>query len=382
MRLPQGERRLFVGTASLLQSWHVWDGALKAPLEPLLYGSGDEAHLQFRYAGGRLRFAQETYVPPALAAAAAPGRGPRARVRGAPPAHCPRPGHSGAEGTVGPHPDLGGGGGQTSREGEKDIWWTAGTASGGTGHLGLTHTETRRGRAMDGLWTEVCGQQKQSNDPCNNQHNPQYANYWAPWHANGTARHIQHSPRHTNDWDPRTRKRQQQEHRPLRPTERSDPTQHAKGRTGDCPGPRKDTTTRRNVTHGGGGGMHWKGGGRHRPPPLASHGGYGDGDGWSPCTAYPASTTACLTVLRSPLGTREASGDHHCRSRRTGETVVWCSALPQQLLPGGEAPLVTAGVDAPPPGGGGGGRLSRRNEEGRGRGVGKGAQTSEASPLT
>ena len=33
---------------------------------------------------------------------------------------------------------------------------------------------------MDGLWTEMCGRQKQSNDPGNNQHNPQYANYWAP----------------------------------------------------------------------------------------------------------------------------------------------------------------------------------------------------------
>ena len=43
--------------------------------------------------------------------------------------------------------------GQTSREGEKDIWWTAGTARGGTGHLGLTHTEPQRGR----LWT-ACGQ--------------------------------------------------------------------------------------------------------------------------------------------------------------------------------------------------------------------------------
>ena len=43
--------------------------------------------------------------------------------------------------------------GQTNREGEKDIWWTAGTARGGTGHLGLTHTETQRGR----LWT-ACGQ--------------------------------------------------------------------------------------------------------------------------------------------------------------------------------------------------------------------------------
>ena len=41
--------------------------------------------------------------------------------------------------------------GQTSREGEKDIWWTARTARGGTGHLG--RTETQRGR----LWT-ACGQ--------------------------------------------------------------------------------------------------------------------------------------------------------------------------------------------------------------------------------
>ena len=103
---------------------------------------------------------------------------------------------------------------------------------------------------MDGLWTEVCGQQKQSNDPGNNQHNPQYANYWAPLTRK---RHIPpHSaqPQHTNHWAPRTRKRHQQEHRPQRPTERSDPTQHAKGRTGDCPGPRKGTTTRRNVTRG------------------------------------------------------------------------------------------------------------------------------------
>ena len=56
------------------------------------------------------------------------------------------------------------------------------------------------------------------------------------------------------DWAPRTRKRHQQEHRPQRLTERSDPTQHAKGRTGDRPGPRKGATTGRNVTQGGGGG--------------------------------------------------------------------------------------------------------------------------------
>ena len=47
-----------------------------------------------------------------------------------------------------------------------------------------------------------------------------------------------------------TRKRHQQDHRPQRPTESSNPTQHAKGTTGECPGPRKETTTRRNVTQG------------------------------------------------------------------------------------------------------------------------------------
>ena len=56
---------------------------------------------------------------------------------------------------------------------------------------------------------------------------------------------------HTNYWAPRTRKRHQQEHRPQRPTEGSNPTQHAKGRTGDRPGPRKGATTKRNVTQGG-----------------------------------------------------------------------------------------------------------------------------------
>ena len=111
------------------------------------------------------------------------------------------------------------------------------------------HRNTAR-QAMDGLWTEVCGQQKQSNDP-RNQHNPQHANYWAPLTRK---RHIPPhpaQPRHTNDGAPRTQKRHQQEHRPQRPTARSDSTQHAKGRAGDCPGPRKETMTQRNVTRGG-----------------------------------------------------------------------------------------------------------------------------------
>ena len=70
----------------------------------------------------------------------------------------------------------------------------------------------------------------------------------------GGKRHIPPhpaQPQHTNDGAPRTRKRHPQEHRPQRPTERSDPTQHAKGRTSDCPGPCKGATTRRNVTRGG-----------------------------------------------------------------------------------------------------------------------------------
>ena len=79
---------------------------------------------------------------------------------------------------------------------------------------------------------------------------PQYANYWPP--LTRKRRILPHSaqPRHTNHWAPRTRKQHQQEHRPQRLTESNDPTQHAKGRTGDCPGPHKETTTRRNVTQG------------------------------------------------------------------------------------------------------------------------------------
>ena len=49
-------------------------------------------------------------------------------------------------------------------------------------------------------------------------------------------------PRYTNDWALQTRKRHQLEHRPQQPTNHSDPTQHAKGRTGHGPGPCKETT--------------------------------------------------------------------------------------------------------------------------------------------
>ena len=110
------------------------------------------------------------------------------------------------------------------------------------------HSEAGYGQPVDrGAWTA-----KKVKRPQQQPAHPQYANNWAPltrkWHT------MPHSaqPQHTKYWAPRTRKRHQQEHRPQRPTESSDPTQHAKGRTGDCPGPRKGTTTRRNVTRGGG----------------------------------------------------------------------------------------------------------------------------------
>ena len=107
-------------------------------------------------------------------------------------------------------------------------------------------SEAGCGRPEDGgVWTA-----KTVKRPPQQPAQPQYANYWAPLTRK---RHIlphPAQPQHTNHWDPRTRKRHQQEHRPQRPTESSDPTQHAKGRTGDCPGSRKETTSRRNVTRG------------------------------------------------------------------------------------------------------------------------------------
>ena len=109
------------------------------------------------------------------------------------------------------------------------------------------HREAGYGRPVDrGEWTA-----KTVKRPPQQSAHPQYANYWAPLTRK---RHIPPhptQPQHTNHWAPRTRKRHRQEHRLQRPTERNDPTQHAKGRTGDCPGPRKGATTRRNVTRGG-----------------------------------------------------------------------------------------------------------------------------------
>ena len=108
------------------------------------------------------------------------------------------------------------------------------------------HSKAGYGRPVDrGVWTAITVKR-----PRQQPAHPQYANYWAPL---ARKRHtMPHSaqPQHTNYWALRTRKQHQQEHRPQQPTERSNPTQHAKGRTGDCPGPRKGATTTWNVTQG------------------------------------------------------------------------------------------------------------------------------------
>ena len=85
------------------------------------------------------------------------------------------------------------------------------------------------------------GQQRPRHDPHNNHHNPRCANHWAPL----------------------TQQRHHEEHRPPRPSEHVDPTQHVERRTDDCPCPRplKETAPRRNVTPGGGGEVD-------PPPPL------------------------------------------------------------------------------------------------------------------
>ena len=108
------------------------------------------------------------------------------------------------------------------------------------------HSEAGYGRPVDrGAWTT-----KTVKRPRQHLAHPQYTNYWAPLTRKRHTMPHSAQPQHTKYWAPRTRKRHQQEHQTQQPTESSNPTQHAKGRTGDCPGPRKGATTRRNVTQG------------------------------------------------------------------------------------------------------------------------------------
>ena len=134
-------------------------------------------------------------------------------------------------------------GGWPGQRVEEQVTWASRTQK---------HSEAGYGRPVDrGVWTA-----KTVKRPPQQPAHPQYTNYWAPLTRKRHTPPHSAQPQRTNYWAPRTRKRHQQEHRPQRPTESSDPTQHAKGRTGDRPGPRKGTTTRRNVTQGGCPGPH------------------------------------------------------------------------------------------------------------------------------
>ena len=106
------------------------------------------------------------------------------------------------------------------------------------------------GGATDGLWTEAHGQQNSQTTPATTS-TSSIRQLLVPLPCKRHTMPHSAQPQHTKYWAPRTRKRHQQEHRLQRPAGSSNPTQHAKGRTGDCPGPRKGATNRRNVTQGG-----------------------------------------------------------------------------------------------------------------------------------
>ena len=118
--------------------------------------------------------------------------------------------------------------------GSRAQWATAGArAEQGTwGSRTRKHREAGCGRPEDGAVWHTVWTAKTVKRPRQQPTQPQYANYWAPLtHKRHTMPHPA-QPQHTNHWAPRTWKQHQPEHRPQRPTESSNPTQHAEGRTG------------------------------------------------------------------------------------------------------------------------------------------------------
>ena len=75
---------------------------------------------------------------------------------------------------------------------------------------------------------------------------PRHAKYWAP------LTQKRHSAHPSANKQPQNKGETDQQ--PVRPTGSENPTHCAKGRTGDCPGPRKETNIGRNVTQWGRGG--------------------------------------------------------------------------------------------------------------------------------
>ena len=180
------------------------------------------------------------------------------------------------------------------------------------------HSEAGDGRPVDrGVWTA-----KTVKRPRQQPAHPQYANYWAPLTRK---RHTMPHPaqsQHANYWAPRTRKRHQQEHRPQRPTESSNPTQHAKGRTGDRPGPRKGATTRRNVTQGGG-----RGGGMSSRTLIPAPSG-------PPPGAHCALCPRCARAVRN-------LGVSHSDAQGSAATVVKTCVTCRPVMPSGSLTCTT-----------------------------------------
>ena len=119
---------------------------------------------------------------------------------------------------------------------------------------------TRPAQVRPTEWWSVCGGRP---GQCVEEHGTRASGTWKRSEAGWgrledggvwAAKTVKRPPQQTSTTPRRqlTRKRHQQEHRPQQPTESSDPTQHAKGRAGDCSGPRKETSIRRNVKSGGG----------------------------------------------------------------------------------------------------------------------------------
>ena len=104
-------------------------------------------------------------------------------------------------------------------------------------------------QVVDGLRMEVCGQQKQSNDSATTSATPITQLLGAADTQTAHPATTSTAPAH-QPLDSANAETTPAGAPAAPPTESSDPTQHAKGRTSDCPGPRKDTTTRRNVTQG------------------------------------------------------------------------------------------------------------------------------------
>ena len=122
-------------------------------------------------------------------------------------------------------------------------------------------------------------------------------------------------------------------HRPQRPTESSNPTQHAKGRTGDCPGPRKGTTTRRNVTQGGGGGAllisipfqprsRLETSGRRISPAKPEQMRTPEGANRHTCSAFlpPPHLPPCMHTPQPPAARWHASTEHDIRPSKASQS--------------------------------------------------------------